>query len=148
MNCYVSAVVGGSLLAGSAFTLTVSDDLRNQLKEKLSPELDIVYDNINTERRNHYIQGLILGFLLSVLFLNYRKIGNRFYKIMTSVSITFLIAVIYYTLMPKSDYMLNHLKTEEQNKAWLEIYKTMKFRYFMGLLLGAVAIVPLANSMC
>ncbi len=148
MNCYVSAVVGGGLLAGSAFTLTVSDDLRNQLKEKLSPELDVVYDNINAERRNQYIQGLILGFLLSVLFLNYRKIGNRFYKIMTSVSITFLFAVLYYTLMPKSDYMLNHLKTEEQNKAWLEIYKTMKFRYFMGLLLGAVAIVPLANSMC
>jgi uncharacterized protein YacL len=148
MNCYTSAILGGGLLAGSAFTLSVSDTLRNKLKEKLSPELDVIYDRINAERRNQYIQGLIIGFILSILFLYYYKISNRFYKIMTSVAISFLFAVFYYTLMPKSDYMLNHFKTEEENKAWLAIYSTMKFRYFTGLLLGAAAIIPLANSMC
>jgi succinate dehydrogenase/fumarate reductase cytochrome b subunit len=56
--------------------------------------------------------------------------------------------VVFYFLMPKSDYMLNHLKTEEQNKAWLEVYKTMKQRYFLGFLFGALAAVPFAHSFC
>ena len=43
---------------------------------------------------------------------------------------------MYYTLSPKSDYMLNHLTTSKQNKAWLEMYKHMKFKYHSGFLFG------------
>ncbi len=64
------------------------------------------------------------------------------------LAVTLLTTVMFYSLMPKSDYMLNHLKTEEENKAWLEVYKTMKQRYFVGLVVGALAAVPLANALC
>ncbi len=50
--------------------------------------------------------------------------------------------------MPKTDYMLNHLKTPEEIKAWLEVYKTMKYKYLMGIIVGLMAAIPLTNSLC
>lgn len=148
MNCYLSGIIGASLLAGSAMTLSVSEEQHDVMRKVLSPELDQVYEKIITERRNQYIHGLILGIFVSFVFLYNFRITNRFFKISAFLAITLSVAVIYYTLMPKSDYMLNHLKSEEENKAWLEVYKTMKFRYFVGLLMGALAAIPLANIMC
>jgi hypothetical protein len=148
MNCYLSGMVGTGLLAGSALTLSISEEQQNKLKEVLSPELVVKYEEIITERRNQYIHGLILGIIVSFIFMYNFKINNRFFKITAFLAITLMIAVFYYTLMPKSDYMLNHLKTEEENKVWLGIYKTMKFRYFMGLVLGAAAAIPFAMILC
>jgi hypothetical protein len=51
-------------------------------------------------------------------------------------------------LMPKSDYMLNHLKTSEENKKWLNVYNSMKSRYFIGFVLGILATIPLARTLC
>jgi hypothetical protein len=42
--------------------------------------------------------------------------------------------------MPKSTYMLEHIDTAEQAKAWLEIYKLMKTRCQLGMLLGVIAL--------
>ena len=148
MNCYLSGIIGASLLAGSAMTLSVSEEQHDVMRKVLSPELDQVYEKIIIERRNQYIHGLILGIIVSFIFSYNFKISNRFLKITSFLAITLSVAVFYYTLMPKSDYMLNHLKSEEENKAWLQVYKTMKFRYFIGLLIGAVAVIPLANIMC
>jgi uncharacterized protein YacL len=148
MNCYLSGMAGLGLLAASAFTLSVSDEQHEKLKTVLSPKLDEIYDKISNERRNQYIQGLILGLIVAFFVLYSGKISNRFYRTSLFFTITLTIAVLYYFLMPKSDYMLNHLKTPEENKAWLEVYKTMKFRYFLGFLLGALAAIPLANIMC
>jgi Sec-independent protein secretion pathway component TatC len=59
-----------------------------------------------------------------------------------------MVSVVYYFLIPKSDYMLNYLKTEEEIKAWLEIYKYMKLKYFLGFLFGFLSAIPIAYSMC
>lgn len=148
MNCYLSAVMGIGLLTGSALTLCVNDEQQNKMKQVLSPELVRVYEDIINERRNHYIQGLVIGIIVSFLIFYNFRINNRFFKMSGFLTITLTIAVVYYMLMPKSDYMLNHLKTEEQNKAWLQVYKTMKQRYFLGFVLGAIAGIPLAYAMC
>jgi hypothetical protein len=67
---------------------------------------------------------------------------------MLSFGITGLTSVLYYCLMPKNDYMLNHLKTPEEIKAWLNIYKTMKRRYLLGLIFGLLSAIPISNSFC
>jgi uncharacterized membrane protein YfcA len=76
------------------------------------------------------------------------KTTNRFYRISLFFGITLFTTALYYLLMPKSDYMLNHLKTEEENKAWLSVYKTMKYRYLIGFVLGALAAIPFATALC
>jgi len=148
MNCLGAGILGIAMLGASASTMSVSEEQHNFLRKTFSDELDEIYGNIVIERRNHYIQGILLGAILSYLVLNLVKVGNRFYKMSLFFTITLITAVVFYFLMPKSDYMLNHLKTEEQNKAWLEVYKTMKQRYFLGFVLGALAGIPLAYAMC
>lgn len=148
MNCATSALLGLGLLGASAATMTVSREQHEVLRSTLSDDLATRYDLIASERRNHYIQGLVLGLAISYVVVMYAKVVNRFHRASLFFAVTLLTAVVYYTAMPKSDYMLNHLKTPEQNKAWLEIYNTMKSRYFYGFVLGAAAAVPMAYSFC
>ncbi len=148
MNCFVSGIIGLSFLGASVSTMLVSKDQMDVLRNKLSPELALKYDAIARERATHYIQGLVLGMGISYIVLQNLRISNQFHKLSVFFAITLCTAVIYYFLMPKSDYMLNHLKSGEQTKAWLEIYKTMKARYFIGFVLGAISAVPIGNSLC
>ena len=57
-------------------------------------------------------------------------------------------AYLYYSLYPKSKYILEYLTTPEQNAAWLEIYKEMKSRHYMGLLLGIIGYALVGKSIC
>ncbi len=149
MNCYISAMIGAGLITASYFTLSVTDEQEDKMKQVLSKELADKYEDIIEERRNHYLLGLAFGTLVAYFFFqSFPLIKNTFMKITSFFTVALTIAVVFYMLMPKSDYMLNHLKTEKQNKVWLEIYKTMKHRYFFGFALGAVAIIPFAQSLC
>lgn len=147
MNCYFSGIIGLALLGASIATLTVCKREQQKLKDTFDDDLDKKYEAIIKERRNHYIMGLILGMVVSIVVINTIKL-NRFEKISLFFAITLGIAVIFYMLMPKSDYMLNHLKTQDENKKWLEVYKTMQKRYYIGFVLGALASIPLANMFC
>ena len=148
MNCVASGIFGLAMLGAATSTMTVSEEQHNYLRKQFSEELDEIYGNIVIERRNHYVQGILLGCLVAFFVLQLTKQTNRFHKITFFLAIALTTSVVYYFLMPKSDYMLNHLKTEEENKAWLEVYKTMKQRYFLGFALGALAAVPIAYAMC
>jgi uncharacterized protein YacL len=148
MNCTLSALVGIGMLGAAVSTMTVSKEQHDLLKETLSDELDQVYDSIAIERRNHYLMGLALGLVLAFMTLRMVKTSNRFHRMTLFTLITLVTAVTVYSVLPKSDYMLNHLKTEEQTKAWLEVYKTMKHRYMLGFALGSLAAIPLAYAMC
>jgi hypothetical protein len=146
MNCVTSAVVAAALLGGSFMTLTVTDEQHQVLRRKLSPNLAILYDGIAKERRNQYIHGLLIGLVVAYLLLGI--VASRGNRMTAFVAVTMTVAVFYYLLMPKSTYMLEHLKTKEQNLAWLEVYKTMKQRYIIGLLIGACAAIAAANAIC
>jgi uncharacterized membrane protein YkgB len=148
MNCFYSGIIALSLFGGALLTMTVTEEQHNVLRNVLPDNLVIIYEQIIIERRNHYIFGLLLGAILAYIVLGVVKTSNRFHKISLFVAITLMTSVIFYSLMPKSDYMLNHMKTQEENKAWLSIYKTMKHRYLIGIILGALAAIPLGNAFC
>ena len=42
--------------------------------------------------------------------------------------------------MPKSTYMLDHIDNGEQAKAWLAIYREMKLRCHLGMIIGVIAL--------
>ena len=148
MNCYVSGIIGIAMLAGTFSCMTVSEDQHNRLRKIFSDELDEIYGKIVAERRNIYFQGLILGLLVAYFCALKIRFENTFHRITFFLAISLSITVLYYLLMPKSDYMLNHLKTVEENKAWLEVYKVMQQRYFLGVLFGLLSAIPIAYAMC
>lgn len=148
MNCTTSAVFGIGLLGASVLTMSVSKEQTDSLRRVLSPELAETYGRIVRERTAHYFQGLTLGIVLAFAFLYRSKITNTFHKASTAFGITLFVTALYYSLMPKSDYMLKHLKSAEENEAWLRVYKTMKHRYLLGFVFGALASIPLSMAFC
>jgi hypothetical protein len=148
MNCNVSALLGLGMIGASFSTMTVSQNQYNKFIDLLSPDLAKKYQDITHMRRDHYVQGIIIGLILTYFILNKFPIANSFHRTMLSFGITGLTSVLYYCLMPKNDYMLNHLKTPEEIKAWLNIYKTMKRRYLLGLIFGLLSAIPISNSFC
>jgi uncharacterized protein YacL len=148
MDCYIFGLSGLALLGGSIATLTVSKEQHNILRNVFSDKLDKKYENISNERRNHYIIGLVMGIIISLIVVKNVSIVNYFKRVMLFLTITFATAIIFYSIMPKSDYMLNYLKTPEEISKWLDVYKTMKTRYFMGFILGLLAAIPISHISC
>jgi hypothetical protein len=148
MNCYLSSILGLGLLGGSIATMTVTKEQHKTLKDVFSDDLDKKYDEIITERRNHYFIGLIVGAIISIIVI--KNIANIDYytRITLFLAITLGTAVLLYMILPKSDYMLNHLKTPEENKKWLEVYKTMKSRYYIGFVMGIIGALLLGSVYC
>jgi uncharacterized protein YacL len=94
------------------------------------------------------MQGLFLGSVVSYFTVKTMEVTNIFHRVAVFFSITILIGFVYYLAMPKSDYILRHLNTKEQQETWLEIYKTMKGRYLAGFLIGALSSVPVSFALC
>lgn len=148
MDCYLSSFLALGLIGGSISTLSVNKEQHDILRNVFSDRLDLKYEMISLERRNHYLIGLGIGLILSTIIVNSVGIENYYTRVTLFLTITLGSAVLFYMSMPKSDYMLNHLKTPEENRKWLQVYNTMKNRYYLGFLLGILAAIPLANVLC
>lgn len=129
-------------LLGSMFYMLINYDKNDKIMQfasLLSKDQQKVYRNVTQERLNIYLQGFVLGTVIAILYLKtFAKKNQPVYCIF--VALVLGVAYIHYTIMPKSTYMLEHIDTGEQAKAWLEIYKLMKTRCHLGMLLGVIAL--------
>ena len=130
-------------LLGSSFYILLNQNKEDKFlyfASLLSAEQQKILNNITQERLYIYIQGFILGIIIALIFLKIVNIKNNS-VFCIFVSIVLAITYIHYTLVPKSTYMLEHIDTPKQAKAWLEIYKHMKNRCQVGMLLGVIALL-------
>jgi predicted PurR-regulated permease PerM len=141
-TCFVSIV----FLVANIFVMfnVDKDKLKNNFIKLLNYQQRELYESLIKERRNIYFQGYALGLLLSLIYLFYIKqiLGKRINNILLVCSVGFIVFItnyLYYILMKKSTYMIEHLNNKEQTKAWLDIYRTMQVKYHLGLLLGIIA---------
>lgn len=119
-----------AFLSATIFTSLTNKDLKNNLLSQLNEKEIQYFNEIKQERLQIYFQGLIIGFLISLAYLHFRK------NIFVAFTILFFINYFYYILYPKSKYMVEILDNTEENKAWLEIYKHMQFKYHISFLFG------------
>jgi len=149
MTCLNYCVLGAAFLGSSILTMMASKQSKNfvNFRKLLNQRQLQIYDGITRERMSIYIQGLILGILLAVLIT-----FNSSLKGMSKLCVFVVIALgtnyLFYSLHPKSTYMLLHLTSQQQNEAWLNIYKEMKLRSKLGLLLGLAGYILLGNGLC
>ncbi len=145
MACTWSCLVASVFIIGMIYSTNATEKsgVLRKYRSQLPADLNERYDKITKERRDIYYQGYVLGFVLSVLviFLNkQRKVTMTTWSMVcTVIVISFLTNYFYYTLSPKSDWMLNHIEEPEQTKAWLHMYRSMQVYYHGGLALGLVA---------
>jgi hypothetical protein len=129
--------------------MTYNSEVVNKYRGSLSSDLQKKYDAISKERMMISYQGYVLGFGLSLLIIFYNlqikgvKLAN-FPLVCTVMATCFLTNYFYYTLSPKSDWMLNHIDNQKETTAWLEMYRAMSYNYHAGLALGIIAVGILA----
>ncbi len=148
MNCTFSCLVGFALICSMISVSVISKDnsVFVNFMRTLSGDQRKIYRKITQERLYIYIKAIIIGTIfgfISSYVLQYEKLQ---YKICMFVAVTIGSIYLIYNIHPKSDYMILHLNSKEQNEKWLEIYKLMKFRGSIGLILGIVGYVLISYS--
>lgn len=141
INLSIYCIIAFALLGSSFYFLLTNhkQDKFLHFSSLLSPEQQKTLKNITEERLYIYIQGFIIGIIIGLIFIKISNIkNNSVFCIFVAIVLGF--TYIHYTLFPKSTYMLEHIDTQEQAKAWLEIYKTMKNRCHIGMLLGVISL--------
>ena len=123
--------------------LMVSNDpFVKNYRNKLPNEIKSEYDRIVAERQQIYFTGYIIGFVVSIfviiVVLKMRMPVSA--MICLTVVVSTVINYFYYILSPKTNYMIDLLKTDEQRQDWLKIYKSMQYYYHFSFVLGAVAV--------
>ena len=149
VKCLSFCLIGAALLGSMIMTMLVSKKSKPfvTFMSLLDDNQQQIYKSVIRERTNIYIQGLVIGVALALLITyhtGFKTIGNVCLFIVVSLGFNW----IYYLLYPKTTYMLNHLSSSDQVKAWLSIYKEMKFRSYTGLLLGVFGYVLIAVGWC
>ena len=145
MVCSISCSISAVFIIGMIYfyNATSKNATVLQYKQQLNTEQKQAYDKIAAERLNISLRGYALGVLLSLLLIyyNYKKKQFKPSSIVCLVLATsFLTNYFYYTLSPKSDWMLNHVESRGQTQAWLEMYKVMQYYYHAGLVLGIIGV--------
>ena len=87
------------------------------------------------------ILGLIMGIVYVYLYPNGYKSICMFILIVMSIKLTF------YYFYTKSDYMLYHLQTKEQVKAWTDVYKSYKNVWKYSLLLSFISYILISHGL-
>ena len=85
---------------------------------------------------HHFYAGLGVGSLLG-LFIILSNVGFNS-KYCLSGIILILTTVIVYYILPKSDYMIQHLNTEEQKLSWLTVSRNFHKKKMVGFVLAIV----------
>ena len=115
-----------------------SSKLYNIFLESLDNNQQKVLTKIVDERRQIYHKSLAIGVVLSLLLLlgvkpqNYSGINQI---CLFTISLI-LIMTLVYTIHPKSDQMIKHIKTDEQKQKWINLKNDIKFKKIIGILVG------------
>lgn len=126
-------------------------------QDSLDDTQKVIYKKIVEDRKKIAMQGYALGIAMSIGFL----IGRHFLLkskrslLSTSVAslcvtgaITFVVQYFFYMLMPKKDWMLNHLTTEEQKSQWVKVYRAYSWNYHLSMLIGLIGAGLLGYGVC
>ena len=145
--CGLSCAISAIFIIGMIY-MNYQVDKSNiilKYKSKLPDELQRIYENITRERTEIYYQGYVLGFALSLLiilanFWSNHKMLSTTSMVCVVLATSFITNYFYYILSPKKNWMLDYIKTPEQTKAWLQMYRGMQVYYHSGLVLGIIAV--------
>ena len=104
---------------------------------ELTPMQQEIYDTVKQVRLMLFSIGIISGALVSKYFVAVLKVP---YPKCTIFALTYMFAVLFYTVAPKSTYMVYHL-TEDQQREWMTIYNKMKVTNALFFTLAVVSLI-------
>jgi len=151
MPCSATCMLAVALIIAMIYfqNATSKSKIVQEYKKQLPSNLQNLYEKIGNERMRLNYYGYSLGLVLSLIIIvyNYSLKRNK----LTTTSLVCLVIVVsfftnyfYYILSPKTTYMLDHINSPEQTKAWLAMYREMQYSYHFGMVIGIAAVGVLA----
>lgn len=132
-NVIISACVG--LVCCHIATYFCHNTIKEYEKD-LTSELQDKYDAIKIERMLHFVIGLLISLVITIIY----NIKNTEIPIQTkiihSIFLNLLIPIVIYRILPKTDYMLLHTQTSDDVKDWFNIYQCMQNKCTHGFFTG------------
>ena len=153
MPCSATCLLAAALIIATIYfqNATTKSKIVQEYKKQLPSNLQNLYEKLSAERLRISYYGYTLGLVLSLIIIlyNYNITKNK----LATTSVVCLVIVVsfftnyfYYILSPKSTYMLEHINSPEQTKAWLAMYREMQYNYHLGFVIGVVAVGVLAYA--
>ncbi len=153
MPCSITCLIATALIIATIYfqNATTKSKIVQEYKKQLPSNLQNLYEKISAERLRLNYYGYALGLVLSLIIILYNYTSKRNKLTTTSlvclvIVVSFLTNYFYYILSPKTTYMLDHINSPEQTKAWLTMYRTMQFNYHFGFVIGIIAVGVLAYA--
>jgi len=143
VTCFIAFVIVVAMVIMNV--MVMNDPFIQSYKNQLPEDIKKQYDNIVAERSRIFFTGYLIGFVLSVfvIIFNVNVLKHKMpvaAMVCLAVVVSTVVNYFYYILSPKSNYMVDLLKTEKQRQDWLQIYKSMQYYYHGSFVLGAVAV--------
>ena len=153
MPCSTTCLIATALIIATIYfqNATSKSKIVQEYKKQLPSNLQNLYEKLTNERLRLIYYGYGLGLILSLVIIlyNYKAKSNK----LTTTSLVCLVIVVsfftnyfYYILSPKSTYMLDHINSPEQTKAWVTMYRTMQYNYHFGFVIGLMSVGVLAYA--
>lgn len=141
MACLITCSIAVAFIVAAIYMFYVSYSSKPEVYEferTLNRNQRYIYQQIVKERLKIYSIATIAGAILGVLYVIFmRKNASTTLSLVCSfVVIFFTVQILIYMIYPKSTYMLDHINTNEQAKAWMQVYNQMMKSYFIGFVLG------------
>ena len=124
-------------------------DKHTKLKDLLqTKEEKDYYDDVVKERMFIYLIGLCVGIVVAFLATNTLKFKSKVNKVCLFVAIALVVNVVVYMVYPKEYWMLTKIGNDQKKvDAWLEVYKEMKLKKFIGMGIGLIAYYLLGDGL-
>ena len=153
MACTISCMISAVFVIGMIYFYNITDksEVVKHYKQKLSSDQQKRYEKIVEERTKISYTGYVLGLVISlfIIFYNMNLKGAKLSNtsvVCVVIASSFLTNYFYYTLSPKTDWMLNHMNSQEEVRSWLQMYREMQYNYHIGIVLGIIAVGVLAYA--
>ena len=153
MACTISCMISAVFVIGMIYFYNMTDksEVVKHYKQKLSSDQQKRYEKIVEERTKISYTGYVLGLVISlfIIFYNMNLKGAKLSNtsvVCVVIATSFLTNYFYYMLSPKTDWMLNHMNSQEEVRSWLQMYREMQYNYHMGIVLGIIAVGVLAYA--
>lgn len=147
MVCISSCIISAGFI-GTWIVFIIRAQYVSKYMNEMSRSLDRnqmeIYKNIIKERRSIHQTSIIIGIILTLIYLVFSKNKN----LCLASAILIITNYVVYTLLPKSDYMVLHLSRADQREAWINVYKEMKNNHLIGFLSGIIGFMVLGYGTC
>ena len=145
--CHIWCLLASALFGSMLYIMLNPNktDIIKKFQTTLDEHQNNIYIDITKERLNIYLVGLTLGLIMGFFYLQYNnsKVASR--ACVFTVLVVFTTNV-FYMIVPKSNYMIPLLNTQEQRLRWIDVYTEMKYRHIIGALIGIVSYILLSYN--